>query len=51
MCNTNGTGGYLLPEGDYGKGLYQEQATVIGAGGLEKVIQIISQQLKLWDLN
>ena len=49
LCN-RGTGGYLLPRDDYGRGLYQEQAAVIGPGGLEEVIQVISQQLAAWNL-
>ena len=49
LCN-RGTGGYLLPRDDYGRGLYQEQAAVIGPGGLEEVIQVISQQFAAWNL-
>lgn len=49
LCN-RGTGGYLLPRDEYGKGLYQEQAAVIGPGGLEVVTEVIVRQMKSWDL-
>ena len=52
LCNHNlGTGGYLLPADDYGKGLYQEEAAAIGPGGLEAVIAAIERQLAVWGLN
>lgn len=49
LCN-RGTGGYLLPADDYGKGLYQEEAAAIGPGGLEAVIAAINRQLAAWGL-
>ncbi len=49
LCN-RGTGGYLLPRDNYGTGLYQEQAAVIGPGGLEEVTEAIARQMKSWDL-
>ena len=49
LCN-RGTGGYLLPADDYGKGLYQEEAAAIGPGGLEAVIAEIERQLAAWGL-
>ena len=49
LCN-RGTGGYLLPADDYGKGLYQEEAASIGPGGLEAVIAAIERQLAAWGL-
>ena len=51
LCNQNlGTGGYLLPADDYGKGLYQEEAAAVGPGGLEAVIAAIERQLAAWGL-
>ena len=49
LCN-RGTGGYLLPRDDYGKGLYQEEAAAIGPGGLEAVAEAITRQLEAWGL-
>ena len=49
LCN-RGTGGYLLPADDYGKGLYQEEAAAIGPGGLEAVADAIGRQLMAWGL-
>jgi len=49
LCN-RGTGGYLLPRDEYGKGLYQEQAAVIGPGGLEGVTGAVTRQLEAWGL-
>lgn len=49
LCN-RGTGGYLLPSDDYGKGLYQEEAAAIGPGGLEAVTAAIGRQLAAWGL-
>ena len=49
LCN-RGTGGYLLPADDYGKGLYQEEAAAIGPGGLEAVTAAIERQLAAWGL-
>ena len=49
LCN-RGTGGYLLPRDEYGKGLYQEEAAVIGPGGLEEVTETIVRQMKSWGL-
>ena len=49
LCN-RGTGGYLLPREDYGKGLYQEEAAAIGAGGLEAVAEAVTRQLEAWGL-
>ena len=49
LCN-RGTGGYLLPRDEYGKGLYQEEAAVIGPGGLEEATETIVRQMKSWGL-
>jgi hypothetical protein len=49
LCN-RGTGGYLLPADEYGKGIYQESAAVIGPGGLALVIDNISEQLRTWEM-
>lgn len=49
LCN-RGTGGYLLPADDYGKGLYQEEAAAIGPDGLEAVISAIERQLAAWGM-
>ena len=49
LCN-RGTGGYLLPADDYGKGLYQEEAAAIGPGGLEAATAAIAGQLADWGL-
>ncbi len=49
LCN-RGTGGYLLPADDYGKGLYQEEAAAIGPGGLEAVIAAVERRLADWGL-
>ncbi len=49
LCN-HGTGGYLLPEGDYGTGLYQESAAVMGPGALEEIIEAVSRQLSGWKM-
>lgn len=49
LCN-RGTGGYLLPADDYGKGLYQEEAAAIGPGGLEAVADAIGRQLMAWGM-
>ena len=49
LCN-RGTGGYLLPRDDYGKGLYQEEAAAIGPGGLEAAGEAITRQLESWGL-
>ncbi|MBM3264893.1 MAG: neutral/alkaline non-lysosomal ceramidase N-terminal domain-containing protein [candidate division Zixibacteria bacterium] len=47
VCN-RGAGGYLPPKDDYGQGLYQESATVLGPGCLEQVVEAISAQLRAW---
>ena len=49
LCN-RGTGGYLLPADEYGKGLYQEEAASIGPGGLEAATDAIARQLVVWGL-
>lgn len=49
LCN-RGTGGYLLPADEYGKGIYQESAAVIGPGGLALVVDHISERLKTWKM-
>jgi hypothetical protein len=49
LCN-HGTGGYLLPKDDYGTGLYQESAAVVGPGALESIIDAISKQLTEWKM-
>ncbi len=49
LCN-RGTGGYLLPRDEYGKGLYQEEAAAIGPGGLELVVESIGSRLEAWGL-
>lgn len=50
LCH-RGTGGYLLPADDYGKGLYQEEAAAVGPGGLEAVTDAIERHLAAWGLH
>lgn len=50
LCNRGG-GGYLLTRDDYGKGLYQESASILAPGCLEQVIDAISGQLESWGLS
>ena len=49
LCN-HGTGGYLLPHDEYGAGLYQESAAVMGPGALEQVMDAVSDQLNQWEM-
>jgi len=37
--------GYLLEEDCYGKGLYQEQPSVLAKGCLEKLIEAVSKKI------
>ena len=37
--------GYLLPEDHYGKGLYQEQPSVLAKGCLEKLIEAVAEKM------
>lgn len=49
VCN-RATGGYLLPHGEYGKGIYQESAAVFGPGCLEQLVEAITTRLRAWGL-
>lgn len=50
LCN-RGTGGYLLPHDDYGKGIYQESGAVFGPGCLEQLAEAISTRLHVWGVS
>jgi hypothetical protein len=47
--NSNGTCGYLMPEEEYGRGLYQEWASPTGKGGFERIRDAIIDQLAAWN--
>ena len=37
---------YLLPEGLYGKGLYQEEPSILAPGCLEALIEAVAERIK-----
>mgnify|MGYP001182289099 CR=1 FL=1 len=37
---------YLLPRELYGKGLYQEEPSILAAGCLERLIEAISERIQ-----
>jgi len=41
---------YILPEDQYGRGLYQDDCATLAPGALEKIIDAVSAQLHSWGL-
>ncbi|MAE63074.1 MAG: hypothetical protein CMJ18_02275 [Phycisphaeraceae bacterium] len=46
--NSNGAHGYVMPECDYGRGLYQEDISPAGRGSLEGIEQSVTTVLERW---
>lgn len=49
LCNQSHVG-YLLPQEDYGKGIYQDAASAVAPGCLEKIMEAIIAQLSAWSV-
>lgn len=47
--NTNGTCGYLMPETDFGRGLYQEWISPTGPGSFETLLTALETQIMAWN--
>lgn len=46
---TNGACGYLLAHGDYDTGLFQQWISSTGRGGLERLIDALTEQIATWN--
>jgi len=42
---------YILPEDEYGKGLYQDDCSILAPGSLEQIADRIGDALEEWDLH